>query len=129
MPGTYSVQFVVGSLPVGYQVSPVNKGTDDAKDSDGDTVTGKTATVILKAGEQNLTLDLGINIIPAKLGDKVFEDKDEDGIQDPDEQGIKGAKVELYACDASGDAKPLATTTTDDKGNYILKILNQVAML
>lgn len=119
LPGTYSVQFVTSTLPVGYQISPKDKGDDDAKDSDGNITDAKTASVTLNAGEQNLTLDLGINAIPGKLGDKVWEDKDKDGIQDEGEPGIKNAKVELYRCSASGDEAPIATTTTDANGNYI----------
>lgn len=119
LPGTYSVQFVKSTLPVGYTISDANKGNDDAKDSDGNVDNGKTASVTLKAGDQNLTLDLGINPIPAKLGDKVFEDKDKDGVQDPNEPGIKGVKVELYRCEASGTDAPIATVTTDANGNYL----------
>ncbi|MFY7884162.1 MAG: SdrD B-like domain-containing protein, partial [Dolichospermum sp.] len=46
-PGTYSVQFAVATLPSGYVISPANQGSDDAKDSDGNTTTGITAQVTL----------------------------------------------------------------------------------
>ena len=58
VPGTYSVQFV---LPDGFVFSPLNVG-DDALDSDADPAQdGMTATTTLASGENDPTLDAGIN--------------------------------------------------------------------
>ena len=112
-PGTYSVKFV---KPSGYAFSPVNQGSDDSVDSDADPATGCTGGIDLSSGENDTAWDAGM-YLAATLGDFVWHDKDIDGIQDPDEEGIWRAKVELYnngSC--SGD--PIATTYTDDTGHY-----------
>jgi len=58
VPDTYSVQFV---LPEGFVFSPLNVG-DDALDSDADPAQdGMTATTTLASGENDPTLDAGIN--------------------------------------------------------------------
>ncbi|NJO53021.1 MAG: hypothetical protein HC840_30595, partial [Leptolyngbyaceae cyanobacterium RM2_2_4] len=59
------------------------------------------------------------------IGDKVFFDDDNDGMQSGDEPGIEGVIVELYKdLNNDGDiegaelASPFATTLTDENGNY-----------
>jgi uncharacterized repeat protein (TIGR01451 family) len=111
--GTYSVGF---TLPVGFEFTAQTTGT--ANGSDADSVTGLTATVTLAAGQQNLDLDAGIVQQPAteaSLGDLVWYDLDNDGIQDAGEPGVGGVTVNLYAIDGS----PLATTTTNALGVYV----------
>ena len=76
--------------------------------------TGKTACVTLEASETNRTVDAGLYVHPAQLGDRVWEDKNANGIQDAGEPGIAGATVELYACNSS----VLASTTTNSSGLY-----------
>ena len=116
-PGTYSVAFNLDTLPIGYQVSPIDAGKSDSLDSDATTLSlGKTAPVTLSAGQQNLTLDLGINIVPSSIGDFVWNDIDRDGLQDEGETGIGGITVELHKCDS--DEVVLSQTTTD-KGLYL----------
>ncbi|MBN1762762.1 MAG: hypothetical protein JW878_06780 [Methanomicrobia archaeon] len=53
----YSLEFV---LPDGYGFSPPNRGDDDARDSDSNTCSGKTAVTILDPGEYDLTWDSGM---------------------------------------------------------------------
>ncbi len=110
-PGTYSVQFVA---PSGYTISPKDQGSDDAKDSDADATTGKTASVTLAAGDNNLTVDAGMYVTPASLGDKVWLDANHDGIQDGSEVGLANVTVNLY--DASNTL--VGTTTTNANGIY-----------
>jgi len=50
------------------------------------------------------------------LGDYVWLDEDEDGIQDPSEDGINGVTVTLYDA-ATGQS--IGTTTTDPNGYYL----------
>ncbi len=57
VPGEYQVEFV---RPTGYAYSPQNQGSDDTTDSDADSLTGKTATFTLAAGEFNDTIDAGL---------------------------------------------------------------------
>ncbi len=50
----------------------------------------------------------------ASLGDTVFLDEDQDGIQDPGEEGVEGVTVMLLDCNGA----VLDTVTTDANGNY-----------
>jgi LPXTG-site transpeptidase (sortase) family protein len=111
-PGTYSVQFV---NPGGYTFSPANQGANDALDSDANTATGvTTSTYTLAAGDNNITVDAGL-YQPASLGDFVWDDLNNNGIQDAGEPGIQNVSVNLL--DSTGTTT-LATTTTDVNGLY-----------
>jgi uncharacterized repeat protein (TIGR01451 family) len=63
--------------------------------------------------------------LPGTIGDKVWLDLDQDGIQDADEPGVSGVTVNLHVVEsgdtaaASVDATPLATATTDANGDYL----------
>ncbi|MDW8098454.1 MAG: SdrD B-like domain-containing protein [Anaerolineae bacterium] len=63
------------------------------------------------------------------LGNFVWDDQDEDGIQDEGEPGISDVPVWLFsgACDPNADYNsmtPIATTTTDSNGYYEFNNLN-----
>lgn len=58
---------------------------------------------------------------PIEIGNRVWKDLDNDGIQDANEPGIAGVILELY--DASGTSL-LATTTTDSEGNWYFNLSN-----
>lgn len=59
--GTYTVEFVKTSIGTGNSFSPKNTAsTAKDKDSDADLTTGKSAPIILAAGESNLIIDAGI---------------------------------------------------------------------
>ncbi|XWJ59535.1 SdrD B-like domain-containing protein [Macrococcus sp. CCM 2573] len=113
--GDYVVTF---ETPAGMDPTKVNVG-DDALDSDGTSV-----KVTIKDAD-NMTIDSGFVKTPVvpipkpqgnlELGDKVWFDKDKDGIQDANESGIEGVKVTL----TKPDGTVIATTTTDANGNYI----------
>ncbi|TCP39551.1 SdrD B-like domain-containing protein [Rhodovulum marinum] len=60
VPGTYSVMFVA---PTGFAFTAANAGTDDARDSDADAVTGMTQEVTVISGEVNGTLDAGLVVL------------------------------------------------------------------
>ncbi|MBK9462532.1 MAG: carboxypeptidase regulatory-like domain-containing protein [Sphingobacteriales bacterium] len=47
----------------------------------------------------------------------LWNDTNGDGVQDPGETGIPGVTITLY--DSNGDV--IATTTTDDNGNYVFE--------
>lgn len=112
-PGDYSIKFDLSTLPSGYVVTAKDAGSDDI-DSDADPVTGKTICTTLEGGETDLTWDMGIYKPTASLGDYVWHDENQDGIQDDDEYGVEGVTVELYDCDGNF----IATTTTGTDGYY-----------
>ncbi|WP_370271076.1 SdrD B-like domain-containing protein [Streptomyces sp. V4I8] len=51
---------------------------------------------------------------PLQLGNRVWQDTDEDGIQDPGEQPIAGATVSLY----DADGNKIGTAITNSRGEY-----------
>jgi protocatechuate 3,4-dioxygenase beta subunit len=71
-------------------------------------------TVTLAAGQTIDTVDFGLRQIPGTIGDRVFNDPNNNGILDPGETGVGGATVTLR--DAAGNI--VATATTDTNGNY-----------
>lgn len=64
IPGSY---YLVFSKPASYTSSPANLGGDDAKDSDADAATGKTACETLTPGEKNNDYDAGFFTCPVTL--------------------------------------------------------------
>ncbi len=116
--GNYYIEF---TLPSGYVFSPKDQGGNDATDSDPNPSNGQTATFTLDNGSSDLTRDAGmIPFVPGSIGDKVWNDTDKDGIQDPGEAGLPGVTVNLYDC--QGILK--ATTTTGPNGEYAFSNVN-----
>ena len=82
-PGNYCVEFVppnicAGNTPAVF--TQQNAGGAIAVDSDADPQTGLTDPVTLAAGQTNLTVDAGV-YCPAKLGDRIWLDNNQDGNQ------------------------------------------------
>ena len=111
-PGDYFVEF---TKPSGFdKASPSTPGAaSDPTDSDADETTGLTNVTTLVSGENDPTWDAGFYKL-ASLGDYVWFDLDEDGVQDAGEPGVESVLVTLKdANDATVD-----TTQTDDNGAY-----------
>ncbi|MEM1324942.1 MAG: SdrD B-like domain-containing protein [Bacteroidota bacterium] len=118
-------------------------GSDaDTDDDDGDfgnkDHSGDGYKITLDPGEENLTADFGYNYNPTDdvndpdssplgaIGDAVWYDADQDGVQDPEEVGVEGVTIKLIAASdvtidgtmfAPGDQ--ITTTVTDETGFYI----------
>jgi hypothetical protein len=126
VPGCYVVQF---DQPAGFVFSPANQGNDPALDSNVNAM-GATGEINLLSRDSDQTIDAGINRPPtAGLGDFVFEDKNANGIQDPNEPGIPGVPVTLLTnpdgdpgCD-NGDETITGSTVTDGMGMYMFEDL------
>ncbi len=77
-----------------------------------------TNPIILAPGDVILNADFGYqppaNEYDNSIGDTIWLDENGDGIEDAGEDGIPNVTVVLY--DDNGNA--IATTTTDDNGNY-----------
>ncbi|MBP6431896.1 MAG: T9SS type A sorting domain-containing protein [Ferruginibacter sp.] len=125
-PGDYSVGF--SNLPAGFGFTGQDKGGNDATDSDANPATGRTALVTVVGGTTNTTVDAGIrqgnNSGLGSLGDRVWYDLDNNGIQDAGELGVAGVTVTLLDAGAdgivgNGDDGPSKTTTTNALGEYI----------
>ena len=111
-PGAYFVEF---TKPSGFdKASPSTPGAaSDPTDSDADETTGLTDVTTLVSGENDPTWDAGFYKL-ASLGDLVWFDLNEDGVQDAGEPGIDGVTVTLK--DANGNTA--GTTITDANGAY-----------
>ncbi|MCB9262903.1 MAG: carboxypeptidase regulatory-like domain-containing protein [Flavobacteriales bacterium] len=121
--GGYILEF--SNLPSGYNLVHPYLGFNNTVDSDPNQNLGNTDTIILSAGEINMSIDAGINDTTntntASLGDFVWYDYDQDGIQDSNEAGVAGVTVILYnTSDIEQDR-----TTTDRNGWY--KFINLAA--
>lgn len=128
--GDYSVGF--SNLPQGYSLTPTWSSNDaNTTNSDANPATGRTGTITLSAGEQELDVDAGLVAgVPsglASLGNKVWWDVvTANNTQDAGEPGVAGVTVNLYK-DANGDglingaeaSTPVATTVTNALGEYM----------
>ncbi len=112
--------------PEAYTVEVINPpaGWTHTGDPDhyGTTGTSNNITddpIILGPGDFVQIVDFGYQPPAAdydnSIGDTIWLDADADGVEDPNEPGIEGVTVALY--DSNGDV--IATTTTDDNGNYL----------
>ncbi|MEZ4864078.1 MAG: SdrD B-like domain-containing protein [Caldilineaceae bacterium] len=128
-PGDYYLVFI-NPLTEGIW-TVANAGSDDAIDSDpnstvadprGDAV--RTDVFTLEPGENDLTWDAGLiglsSTGSSELGDRVWLDKNTNGIQDGDEAGFPGAIVKLY----TGAGVFVKETTTGVDGIYSFPGLN-----
>ncbi|RKP57116.1 hypothetical protein D7Z26_03800 [Cohnella endophytica] len=105
-PGKYKVKF---DLPSGYIFTRQYATGASASTDSNVNEAGWTDVITLIAGQDDLTIDAGI-VLPASIGDYVWEDLNQNGIQDVGEKGLNGLKVELLA----EDGTVIRTTTTAD---------------
>ncbi len=138
LPGQYRVRV---TAPAGLVFSPQNAGGDDNGDSDVDS-SGVTACITLDAFEQDPSVDAGLynpnGTIPTPtstptpaggyIGDRVWNDLNQDGIQSAGEPSFQGVTVELFqGCTISGPA--LQSKVTSNSGQYIFTPLSAGAYL
>lgn len=117
----YYVEFV---LPTGFVFSPQDQGNDDTKDSDANTITGKTIFTYMSSYEYDRTWDAGMYEEPepetASVGNFVWNDLNLNGEQDDGENGMSNITVGLYTCEGEW----VANTTTNSTGFYEFTYLN-----
>ena len=122
----YVVQF---PAVTGQPFTSQNAGGSDFLDSDVDTTTGISDVVLLGGQRVNRSIDAGVlpeeapeppaPVLDGIIGNRLFVDSNEDGLQTPNEPGVVGATVNLWTADAAGT--PIAqvgTTTTAASGIY-----------
>ena len=117
-PGDYYVVF--DTLPGYMFTTPDN--ADDMMDSDvtSSIVFGSTDIFTLLPGEFKEDIDAGV-FFPGKLGDFVWLDENENGIQDSGEQGLENVEVNLLM----PNGMVVQTTQTDEDGVYCFTGLKQ----
>ena len=117
-PGSYYIKFL---LPASYLISPPLIG-DENRDNN---ITGSNGPLTTDAFSVDINQAVD-NIdaaayIPATLGDKVWNDINMNGAQDPGEPGVAGITVTLF----SQSGQPLDTKITDADGLYAFGGLKQ----
>jgi uncharacterized repeat protein (TIGR01451 family) len=110
-PGSYTVGF---STPSGYEFTLAARGGSEASDSDADETSGRSGLVTLPTGEDYTDLDAGI-FKPASVGDRVWLDRNGNGLQDSGEEGLPGITVLLY----SESGTLVGSTATGGGGAYL----------
>ena len=73
---------------------------------------------IILTGGQSPVIDLGYYLDPSAVGNFVWKDTNQDGIQDGGEPGIAGVTVELVATWPNSGGTTRVVTTTDSLGAY-----------
>ncbi len=118
-PGQYYVQV---DFQLGISFAPgLNGNILNDSNIDGSNGIGTSGTITLMSGQNDSTIDIGLVVAPASIGDFVWSDLNANGIQDADEPGINDVDVRLY--NASGDLVRTATTATIDgqDGQYLIE--------
>jgi len=118
-PGNYTVVFPVSIN--GAVVTRQNVGTNDDIDSDASQATGITPSIILGSGQNIVNVDAGYCPTTLVIGDRVWNDLNNNGIQDAGEPGIGSATVNLYKDDNADnipDGVATATNATNASGIY-----------
>ncbi len=111
-PGSYYIKV---TPPTGYFFTGRNVGADTVIDSDIFPATGESECFVLTPGQTDNSRAAGMFQGKAKLGDFVWKDLNENGIQDNNESGIPSVFVRLYY--SAGDSLA-GSTTTDVNGYY-----------
>lgn len=106
---SYKVVFV---LPDGYTFSPKNVGSDRTLDSDANQSNGMTDCIYIARSVFYRKWDAGM-YQTASIGNYVWNDVNNNGVQDGDEPGIFGVEVQLY-----NEAGYVSSVTTDSTGFY-----------
>ncbi len=131
---TYIVQVVLSTLPASCVISTKPNTGNDATDSDF-TPTGLSPVVSIDPAlggisKDNNTIDAGLFSPKGSIGDYVWKDLNDNGIQNAGEPGVRGVIVQLL----NGNTNAVITSdTTDangiygfsnlDSGNYKVKIV------
>jgi 5-hydroxyisourate hydrolase-like protein (transthyretin family) len=140
--GEYKLRFTLtDEQSVVYSFTEAGNGEVEGADSDASRATGFTKTFVLDGSNGSLvsndeygfgdvrasegidpTWDAGVIVKRVSVGDKVWYDKNKDGVQDKDEPGIPGVCLELVGPDGEPvvdvDGNPVEPTKTDENGNY-----------
>jgi len=117
--GNYFLDFDITTNTSGidYTATTNNSGGDDTLDSDANPTTGQTAPFAFDASTgDDLTRDAGY-VPVADIGNYVWVDSNQDGLQDGFESPVENATVNLY--DSNNNL--IATTNTDGMGNYLFQ--------
>ncbi len=107
--------YIVFDIPSDMDISIKDQGGDDSKDSDVDNSQGYGSTSIfeLSAGEVDLDIDAGV-VVSLSIGNRIWHDRDADGLDRTNEPGVSGVDVTLY----DEDGNYVDAVTSNNQGVY-----------
>ncbi len=116
--GVYWLEFIAPNSVVKWIFSPQYQGDDGAKNSDAN-AGGIVGAICLKCNDAQLDWDVGLYKLAA-VGNRVWDDINRNGIQDPTEPGVSGVIVNLWTGNATAPlVKTIYSTVTDINGDYM----------
>ncbi len=81
-----------------------------------------SAPIVLSPGEEHLTADFGYVPPAGSLGDTIWVDSNDNGLQDPGETGLPNITISIQpapSVDLGAGSGVAITTTTDENGKYL----------
>lgn len=118
--GNYSLTFDETTNTNGityYLTAPQNQGGDNSLDSDIDPNNNNTGLFSFDPVSGNIEVDAGFYLNVGTIEGFVWNDEDEDGIQDGGESGIEGVTIIIID---NNTQMTIATVVSDVNGNYSL---------
>jgi|GEM_PF-1557531 protocatechuate 3,4-dioxygenase beta subunit len=110
-----------------FEASPFHAGFNKETDSDINWINDNFYSVDfeIKSGQNRKDIDAGFSYIKSSIGNYLWLDINENGLQDPEEIGLNGIEIQLY----NSDQTVIATTFTSDlpdgtPGYYLFDGLN-----
>ncbi len=113
-PADHTPTGTLGSLTLTRKDASGNDATDSDASLDATDGYPEITATTGAAGSETRTYDFGF-INPASVGDFVWDDLNQDGVQDRGEPGVPSVIVRLL----DADGAEVATTTTNDNGRYL----------
>ena len=125
--GEYVVEVVV---PAAWELSPARvEGVGERLDSDvvavpGEPTRGRTPPIFVEPGRFQSMWDAGFAVAPGSIGDRVWDDADGDGRQEPGEIALEGVSLALYDLAGETVSGPGGGYRFDvDAGTYQMRVM------
>ena len=113
MPGTFILE---ASMPEGCVIIEPDdhrlQGGQISVITEASNRNGRSDEIELKMAEDRLTMNIGC-VLPGRIGDYCWLDRDGDGLQGMGEEGLPGVRIELMR-----DGEPIMETVSDQYGFY-----------
>ena len=123
--GSYRLQGLpLGSYTVTLNPAALPATVQPTFDGDGFATVNTSAVTLTASAPISAVQDFGF-VIPASIGDLIWNDLNANGLQDPNEPGLGGVTVHLVGVDGLGNPVDLTTTTGTgpDAGTYLFPAL------
>jgi len=114
LPGAYQISVTVPEGQVAVEPGDVrlSEGGMVSIMEDCEGLSARSGQITVRMGEDQLKLDIG-SVLPGRIGDRVWLDLNENGLQDDGEEGFPGVAIELRR-----DGKIIASTVSDQYGYF-----------